>query len=170
MFGQAANMIAAILLLAANAPKPGCDLANINSARDLHETLGRRAAMIVAAASVSGPKADATLGRLLDPTATFDLGAGDVGRPLGKGLPGVRSLAITMNADQFRFLGWDYMDREVDACSKQSVKVDFVSSTDRQVSQLEFTFEQGRLVTAIGWQRSFESGSLPTPASTREGS
>jgi hypothetical protein len=163
-------MIAAFMLLAAGVPAPGCDLSNISTARALHETLGRRAAKIVAAASARGAGKDALLDGLVDKSASFDLGVGDVGRPLGTGVAGARSLAETMNADQFRFLGWDYMDRPADACGKQSVSVDFISNTDQRVSQVEFTFELGKLVTAKGWQRSFEGGALLSPKPARKGS
>jgi len=168
--GQSSTMIAAILLLAVNAPISGCDLADIKTARSLHEALGRRAAKIIAAASAGGPNANALLDGLIDQSASFALGAGDVGRPLGTGVAGARSLAETMNADQFRFLGWDYMDSPADACGKQSIKVDFISSTDRRISQVEFTFQQARLIAAKGWQRSYETGALPRPASARKGS
>lgn len=168
--GQPASMIAAILLLAANAPVSVCGLANINTARSLHEALGRRAVKIVATASAGEPKADELLDGLIDPFASFALGAGDVGRPLGKGVAGARLLAETMNADQFRFLGWDYMDGPADACGKASITVDFISSSDQLISQVQFTFERARLIAATGWQRSFESGALPRPASARKGS
>lgn len=161
MSGSLPPMIAAIMLLAANAPTPSCDLANFNTASAVHEALGRRAAKIIAVASETGSKADALLDGLIDQTADFDLGGGDVGRPLGKGVAGAQLLAETMNADQFRFLGWDYMDSPTDACGKQSITVDFINSTDQRISQVEFTFQQARLTSAKGWQRSFESGSLP---------
>jgi hypothetical protein len=163
-------MIAAILLLAANAPVPVCDLANINTARSLHEALARRAAQIVAKASAGGLKADDSLDSLIDPSAIFALGAGDVVRPLGTGVAGARSLAETMDADQFRFLGWDYMDGPADACGKASITVDFISSGDQRISQVEFTFQQARLIAAKGWQRSFESGTLPRRVPAQKGS
>ena len=163
-------MLASILLLAASAPGSACDLTNIDTARAVHEALSRRAAKIVAAASEAGPKADALLIQLVDQSASFDLGAGDVGRPLGTGVAGARMLARTMNADQFRFLGWDYMDRADNACREQSIKVDFINSTDRSISQVQFIFQQGRLISAKGWERSFEAGALPRPATARKGS
>lgn len=155
-------MIAAILLLAVNAPISGCDLADIKTARSLHEALGRRAAKIIAAASAAGPNADALLDGLIDQSASFALGAGDVGRPLGTGVAGARSLAETMNADQFRFLGWDYMHSPADACGKQSIKVDFISSTDRRISQVEFTFQQARLIAAKGGSARTRLGHCPS--------
>lgn len=74
-----------------------------------------------------------------------------------------------MNANEFRFLGWDYMDGSVDACGKQSATVDFISNTDQRVSRVEFTFERGKLMKAKGWQRSFETGALPLPAPAQNG-
>jgi hypothetical protein len=159
-------MIATILLLTAGASLPSCDLASISSARSLHEALGRRAARIIATASVRNPKADALLESLIDQSANFSLGASDVGRPLGNGVAGARRLAETMNADQFRFLGWDYMDRSTDACGKHTIKVDFISTTDGRVSQVDLTFQQARLIAAEGWQHSFETGTLPRPQPT----
>lgn len=77
---------------------------------------------------------------------------------------GARSLAVKMKADQFRFLRWDYIDGPADACGKQSITVEFVDSIDRLVSQVDFSFDRGRVIAAKGWQRPFESGSLPTTA------
>jgi hypothetical protein len=158
-------MIAALFLVAASASAQVCDLASLNNARAVHDALGRRAAEIVGAAALPPSERGAhALNALVDPSASFDLGVGDVGRPLGKGLVGVRALVTAMKADQFRFLGWDYMDGPVDACTKQSVTVDFVDTADRRISQVEFVFDQGRLVAAKGWQHSFEGGPMPSPA------
>lgn len=156
--GQPPTMIAALLLLAAaHISAPACDLRSVQTARATHDALGRRAAMIVARASSAD---DMRMSAFVDPSASFDLGAGDVGRPLGQGVAGVRALAAMMKADQFRFLGWDYMDSPADACGKRSITVEFIDTTDRLVSQVEFAFDRGRVVKAKGWQRSFEAGSL----------
>lgn len=163
-------MITAFLLLAAQSSGPSCDLAAINTARAVHEMLGRRAVEVVSAALGTGSMVEARLHRLVDQSANFSLGAGDVGRQLGTGIVGARSLAVTMKADQFRFLGWDYMDGPADGCSKQSITVEFVSSGDRLISQVEFSFDQGRVIAAKSWQRSFESGSVPFPAAAANGS
>ena len=163
-------MIAAILLLAAGPTAGTCDLANIRAARSLHEVLGRRAAKIMSLAATAGPDADALLNTLIDPSASFDLGVGDVGRPLGTGVAGARLLSKTMNAEEFRFLGWDYMDSDVDACSKQSITVEFINGTDRRISQVKFSFREARLVAAKGWERSFEGGPLPRPTPPQNGS
>jgi len=63
-----------------------------------------------------------------------------------------------MQADSYRFLGWDYMDGPANPCSKHEVEVEFIDSQAKRVSRVEFTFEAGRVVSAVGWQRSFETG------------
>jgi hypothetical protein len=135
----------------------------------VHDALGRRAAEIVALASATGSKAEERLSAYVDRSASFDLGAGDVGRPLGSGVTGARVLAATMKADRFQFLGWDYMDGPSNPCGKQSTTVDFIDTVDRQISQVVFTFDGGRVIAAKGWQRSFETGSLPPASSAGNG-
>ena len=164
------SVIAVILLVAAQASGAECDLAGIKTARTVHERLGRRAVEIVAAASPTSSLTDTRLSQLVSQSARFSLGGGDVGRPLGNGSAGARSLAITMGADQCRFLGWDYMDGPADRCGKQSITVEFVSTADRLVSRVEIRFDQGRVIEANGWQQSFESGSLPHPTAGGSGS
>ena len=83
---------------------------------------------------------DDKLWRLVAPSASFNLGAGDVGRPLRMGIDGARELARAMRADAYRFLGWDYMDMPLDVCSKRGVEVEFMDSRVKNVSHVEFTF------------------------------
>jgi hypothetical protein len=161
--GHHANMIAALMLIAAT-PTSGCDLGNLNSSRAVYEALGRRAIDIIAAGSTGGQRADDLLDRLVDPSASFDLVIGDVGSP-GIGAAGARALAKTVNADEFRFLGWDYMDGPAVACREQKVTLDFISSRRHRLSRIEFTFYQARLMAAKAWQRSFQSGPLISAAS-----
>src|SRR5690606_36668736 len=103
---------------------------------------------------------DDKLAALVTPSASFSLGAGDVGRPLGTGADGARELARMINADTYRFLGWDYMDMPANACSNQEVEVEFIDSQGKHVSRIKFTFESGRVVSAAGWERSYASGRL----------
>ncbi|MGN6123767.1 MAG: hypothetical protein ACTHOJ_12525 [Sphingomonas oligoaromativorans] len=163
-------MIAAAILLSVAAPSQSCDLGAVTSARAVHDVLGRRAVETIALASAENSKADERLNAYVDPSATFDLGAGDVGRPLGSGAAGVRAMATAMNADQFQFLGWDYMDSPSDACGKQTITVDFINSTNHEMSQVEFTFVGGRIIAAKGWQRSLETGPLASHLPDRNGS
>jgi hypothetical protein len=133
-----------------------CELAKITSSRDLHQALGLRTVELIRRAE--NPHDD--LATLVAPSANFNLGAGDVGRPLETGAAGARQLAELMNADTYRFLGWDHMDSPTDGCSRQKIEVEFIDNQDKSVSLLEFEFEEGRVVNATGWQRSFEAGSV----------
>lgn len=128
----------------------------MTGARELHRFLSLRAIEVVRLASSRGNQ----LAALVAPSARFDLGAGDVGRPLGTGVDGARELARTMDADTYRFFGWDYMDMPADPCSKQKVEVEFIDTQGKSLSRVEFTFEAGRVVSAHGWERSFETGRL----------
>jgi hypothetical protein len=133
-----------------------CGLPEISSASELDRFLSLRAVEVVRLAARSNDG----LAALVAPSASFNLGAGDVGRPLGTGVDGARELARTMKADTYRFLGWDYMDMPADPCSKRKVAVEFIDSQGKRVSRMEFTFEAGRVVSADGWERSFETGRL----------
>ncbi len=101
------------------------------------------------------------LGQLVVRTGTFSLGSGDVGRPLGTGVSGIRALAREMKADSFRFLGWDYIPTPIaDSCTMQKVEVEFIDTGGKRLYPVTFTFRDGRIVDAAGWSRSFESGSI----------
>lgn len=135
---------------------PECGMPDITGARELHQFLSLRAVEVVKRAA----SPDNGIAALVSPSASFNLGAGDVGRPLGTGINGARELARTMKADTYRFLGWDYMDMPADPCSNSKVEVEFIDSQGKSVSRVEFTFEAGRVVNADGWERSFEAGQL----------
>lgn len=134
----------------------GCGMPQISGLRELHQFLSLRAVEVVRLAA----RSDDGLAALVVPSASFSLGAGDVGHPLGTGINGARALSRTMKADTYRFLGWDYMDMPADPCSRRKVEVEFIDSQDRNVSRVEFTFEAGRVVSVDGWERSFETGPL----------
>jgi hypothetical protein len=140
---------------------PPCDLAAIKTDQAVHEALSRRAVEVIGLLAVPGVRSEARLASLIAPFASFDLGSGDVGRPLGQGVAGARALATEMNADSFQFYGWDYMSGPASACTAQKVTVEFLSTADRQASKVEFTFDKGRITSAKGWSRSLERGSLP---------
>lgn len=64
-----------------------------------------------------------------------------------------------MKADTFRFLGWDYIPMPVESpCGIHKVDVEFVDTQGQNVFPVTFTFEAGRIVTAAGWSRSYQSG------------
>jgi len=137
-----------------SASAPNCGLPRVSGLNELNELLSLRAVDFVERAA--SPKSD--LAPLMSPSAEFSLGAGDVGRPLGSGIVGARKLAHTMNANRYRFLGWDYMDGPAEACARNEVEVEFIDSRNQFVSKMKFIFEGGRVVKADGWQRSFKTG------------
>ena len=139
-----------------SAAPSGCGLPAITGMAELDRSLELRAVEVVKRAASQ----DAGLATLVAPSASFSLGGGDVARPLGTGVDGARELARTMHADSYRFLGWDYMDTPADPCANHQVTVEFIDNHGKTVSQVEFTFEAGRVVAAAGWQRSFETGRL----------
>jgi hypothetical protein len=155
-----AAFAAGLLPLSAASASDKCDIAQIHSARDLHDLLGRRAVEIVNRAAGASWETDTRLTQLVARSAAFGLGAGDVGRPLGSGVSGARALAAGMKADTFRFLGWDYMDSPADACAEQKIEVEFINTRGKSSSQVEFTYKAGRVVAAEGWSRSLQSGSV----------
>jgi hypothetical protein len=65
-----------------------------------------------------------------------------------------------IDATRYRFHRWDYMNMPTDACGAQNVSVEFINEDDETSSTIEFTFDQGRMTAASGWQRGFESGPL----------
>lgn len=155
-------MIVGIIFATAAAASPSqtCDLAAVTTARTVYEALVHRALRVIENAASSNPDKSAQLDRFIAPSAEFSLGGGDVGRPLGAGVAGAKALAATMKADEFRYLGWDYIDGPSDGCGERSVTIEFVDTREHSISKVEFKFDQGRIVEAKGWQRSFTEGTL----------
>lgn len=149
-----------VFLIGSQGASPSCDLAGMHSAREVHAVLHRRTVDIVAKAASDDWENDHDLARLISPSASFSLGAGDVGRPLPSGLEGARALAVMVDAARYRFFRWGYMNMPADACAVQRVSVEFISDDNQTSSTIEFTFDQGRVTAASGWQRGFESGPL----------
>ncbi|PTN53584.1 hypothetical protein C9J98_14895 [Stenotrophomonas panacihumi] len=152
-------MMGAWLALAAiptMAATPRCDLPEELGMREIDELLSRRAVDLVRRAADPMDR----LTGLVAPSAPFDLGGGDVGRPLGKGTRGARELVRLMHADSYRYLGWGYMNTPRDGCARYEINVEFTDSSTQTLSLMTFQFEAGVIVEAKGWQRSFQSGPL----------
>ncbi|TYC79717.1 hypothetical protein [Novosphingobium sp. BW1] len=115
---------------AAPAQAAACDLRSDMGARELHEVLAQRPVELVMTAGCSGAKSRDRSDQFIHPGAPFDLGAGDVGRPMGHGAEGARAVVALMKADRYRSLGWDYMDGPVDACGEYAVSIEFIDSAD----------------------------------------
>lgn len=154
------HLMFSLALLVVAAPQSSCDLSLSTSAREVHNAFALRAVEVMSIAAAGGPKNESRLATLIDPSAIFLLGAGDVGQSLGSGVSGAIAMAKRTNADQYRFLGWDYMDGPANGCSKGEIEVEFIDSAQSAVSQIKFVFDNGRVVAATGWQRSFQTGPL----------
>lgn len=142
-------------------PVDGCGLPSVRYMGELQSILSRRAVEVVNRASRLKTGHDPRLEQLVAPSAEFSLGAGDVGRPLGKGVNGARALALEMGADTFRYLGWNYIPTPVDAlCGPHKVEVEFTDTPGKNVYPVTFTFQKGQIVSAAGWSRTFETGTL----------
>lgn len=140
-------------------PSPRCDEANLRTIGDLDAALSSKAVEILRLSSAAD--AASNLGKLVDPTATFSLGAGDVGRPLGTYFAGARAMSREMNADTFRFVLWSSIPTPVeDACASRTVEVEFINTPHSYSFPVKFTFNHGRLVKAEGWTALFKAGAL----------
>jgi hypothetical protein len=132
-----------------------------SDSRDLFTVLEQR---VVDAASRAALSVTADGGGLRDvvaETAEFDLGAGDVGQPLGKGAPGLRRLMDKLQADRYRFDGWDYMSRKENPCDVHEVTVEFSSRKLGHRAEVKFRFDGGRIVEGKGRLRSMTTGVFP---------
>jgi hypothetical protein len=145
---------------ASAAGAPACEVAAVTSSAKLQELLSKRAVEVVKRAAAPGWSSDRRLVELVAGDAPASLGAGDVGRPFGVGPPAVHAMAAAMHADTYRFLRWDFMDGRADPCGEQKVSVEFSATATQDVSKVEFTFRNGRVINASGWQRSYSAGSL----------
>lgn len=156
-----ANLLVAQPAMAAVPAAPDCGLPKAKWVGELQQALSRRAVEIIKLAAGPSTNNQPALTRLIDPSAEFRLGSGDVDRSLGTGVAGARKLASEMNADAFRFLGWDHIPAPVEnLCGALKVDVDFVDGRRKYLFQVTFEFEAGRIVGAKGWTRSFETGTM----------
>ena len=115
----------------------------------------QRSVEIVALAASGDEK---KLAALVDSAATFSIGAGDVGRPLGTGVQGARAFVDDLKAASYAYNGWDYIPQERNVCGPQDVEVQFVTSDGSQMANVTFHYDGGVLRSAAGWWRSLFSG------------
>ncbi len=159
-------LMGALLFVAAGKAQAAsaCDFAGIESAAKLKTLMQERAVEVVTLAARATAKDLKRLQSLVEPTANFDLGAGDLGRGLGTGIEGARELAAAMHANLYIVAGWDYMDMEVEApCAEQKVAVEFLDNRVKARSYVTFTFVNGRVTGVQGWEGSYRTGPLPLP-------
>jgi hypothetical protein len=159
--GLCALLLSAMSDHAAAQTAAGCDLSGTKNIGDLTQALSRRAVEAVNLAAEAPTKSNPALERLVAPTATFTSGGGDVGLPLGVGVAGLRALARHMKADTFRYPTWSSIPTPVDdPCGTFKEEVEFIDTASRIAFPVTFTFVAGRIVSAEGWSRPFETGPL----------
>ncbi|THD36660.1 MAG: hypothetical protein E7773_06545 [Sphingomonas sp.] len=138
-----------------------CDLPATASMTDVIDVLSHRAIDAVDRARSRGWKDDFTLASVVAPSADFSLGGGDVGRPLGTGVQGLRAMALNLRADSFRFSTWSGTPPPpANACSEWKMDVEFIDSKSSVTSTIKFSFRDGRIVSASGWKGFFAAGPL----------
>ncbi|WP_225206858.1 hypothetical protein [Novosphingobium huizhouense] len=140
-----------------------CDVPPVEYVGELHSILSQRAIQAINLAAASDGKLTAELKRLIDPTASFSSGSGDVGLPLASGVAGAMALAREMKADTYRFAVWDGIPTPVeDRCGEEQIEVEFIDTHSDSSFPVTFTFLGGKIVAAKGWRRLFHSGPLRT--------
>lgn len=127
---------------------------------EVRSELSRRAIEIIERAKAAKWKDDDRLRELVVPSATFFIMFGEVGLPLPSGPTGARHLAENIEADRYRFYGWDDLDGPADACAKHKIEVEFSESYGGRSWTVEFQFERGRVVAATTSERSVTTGLL----------
>jgi hypothetical protein len=127
---------------------------------ELVDMLGHRGAEMVSLAASKDWRTNHRLSDLIAPDAPFGLGAGDVGRPLGKGVEGARRLAGALRADGYQFLGAIGLPNpDMKACDEQKIDLMFTRRAGYAAS-VSFTFVNGRIVDASGWVVSLTRGAV----------
>ncbi|MFM9936711.1 MAG: hypothetical protein ACKVOL_11000 [Novosphingobium sp.] len=138
-----------------------CGLGGITYLGQLQSELSRRAVEAVKLAAKSNGITNPRLKSLVAADAEVDLGAGDVGRPLGTGPVGLRALAALMKAEAYRFQLWTYIPTPVsDPCGQQEVTVEFSAKQGSDFYPIKFKFAGGVIVSAKGWTEAFQSGPM----------
>ena len=119
------------------------------------DAYARRSVQIMALAAKKDERA---LASYVTPDADFSLGAGDVGRPFGRGVQGAVALAAELKPTTYSFHGFAGIPMQRDPCSAQEVSVEFVSSDGEHSAPITFKYERGLLRSASGWWTPYSSG------------
>jgi hypothetical protein len=138
-------------------PTISCDEAKLETIGDLNAALSDKAVGIIRLSATDD--GEVQLKRLVSPTATFSVGGGDVGRPLGTYLTGARAMARDLSADTYRFRIWSSIPTPVeDACGTHTVEVEFIDTPRNYSYPVKFAFSRGILISAEGWRTLFKTG------------
>lgn len=137
-----------------------CDIGDATDMGKLTQVLSARVVDIFRRARNSAWRGDPILKRLVDDRAIFDLGAGDVGRPMGKGTSGAHAMATEMKANAFRYSVWTYIPTPADPCAAHEVSVTFVGAESGDTAEVKASFRNGILLSAKGWMGVEVTGKL----------
>jgi hypothetical protein len=108
--------------------------------------------------ALAAAKNEQALKPLVAADSEFSLGAGDVGRPMGRGVEGALAMAAELNPATYSFHGFVGIPMERDPCSAQEVSVEIISADGEHSAPIEFKFDHGLLRSASGWWVPYSSG------------
>lgn len=137
-----------------------CDVLGAKDIGAVRHVLSMRLVDIFRRSRAEKWQQDPELKRLVNPAAEFDLGGGDVGRPMGTGLTGARKMVGVMPMASFRYTSWTSIPMPADACAEQQVTVEFFDPATGDVARVEGSFRGGILLSAKGWMHAEVSGKL----------
>lgn len=139
-------------VMAHAADQPSCDLDHLKGAEEIYDALVHRSVEIVVRAGAPAWKNDARLARLVAPEAPFSVGAGDVGRPFGRGVEGAHAMAATIKADRYGFQTPWFETTDGYGCIDRKVALEFINTPGGSRSKVEFFYQFGKLIEAKGWE------------------
>lgn len=103
------------------------------------------------------------LAGMISVDAEFAAGGGDVRVPFGSGISAAFVFAERLNASQFAYPGWDYMNYPADVCGPIEIEIRFTDAEEQLYTDVTFKFDGGMLSSANGWTRSLNSGLISGP-------
>lgn len=156
--------LAAVLLLTdvagtSSGEAAKCDLPAAANMAEIYTMLSGRAVDAVDRVRRRGWERDPKLAAMVATTADFSLGASDVGRPFGKGIQALRAMALMLRADRFRYSGWSGTPPPTTSpCGEWQMDVEFIDGKTNTTSTIKFSFRDGLIMSASGWEGVFADG------------
>ncbi len=160
------NAFAAAMLLGGVVAYPPddavkCDLPATANMAEIYTMLSRRAVEAIDRVRQGGWESDSRLAAIVVPSADFSLGVSDVGRPFGNGVTGLRAMALVLRADRFRYSGWTGAPPPLaKPCDEWKTDVEFIDDKTGTTSTIKFSFRDGRMISAAGWEGRFIDGPI----------
>jgi len=126
----------------------------------VQSALSRRAIQIVQMARVSNWAKNSELRNAVVEAVRVSGGIGHRGLPLPPGLASLHYLASSIDATEFRYTGWDYMDGPYDGCARQEIQVELFNRASGKLWPIKIEFVNGRATAIQTWEHSENSGLL----------